>query len=102
MPIIENSDFCPPFWLINEHWETILPGFLRKPKPLSYTRERMITSDGDFLDLDFVYGQNQKILILSHGLEGHSDKYYMRGMARYFIQKGWDTLSWKTLLQKRL
>jgi len=94
MPIIENSDFCPPFWLINEHWETILPGFLRKPKPLSYTRERMITSDGDFLDLDFVYGQNQKILILSHGLEGHSDKYYMRGMARYFIQKGWDTLSW--------
>jgi predicted alpha/beta-fold hydrolase len=94
MPIIRDSDYRSPFWLLNEHWETIIPSIVRKPKKLLYSRERFITTDGDFLDLDFVYKQKNRIAILSHGLEGHSDKYYMRGMARQFIQKGWDTLSW--------
>jgi len=94
MPLLNHSDYHIPFWLINEHWETILPGILRKPKPLSYTRERITTADGDFLDLDFVYHGHKRIVILSHGLEGHSDKYYMRGMAHRFLKNGWDTLSW--------
>jgi predicted alpha/beta-fold hydrolase len=94
MPIIPKSDFKSPFWLISEHWETITPALARKPKKLNYTRERITTRDDDFLDLDFVYNDKSKIVILSHGLEGHSDKYYMRGMAQYFHSKGWDSLSW--------
>lgn len=94
MPIIPNSDFKPPFWMKNEHWETILPGMFRKPKKLDYKRERITTMDDDFLDLDFVYHGNKKIVVLSHGLEGHSDKYYMSSMAGHFINYGWDTLSW--------
>ena len=94
MPIINTSEYHKPSWLINEHWETILPGILRNPKPLTYTRERITTQDNDFLDLDFVFRDNKRIVILSHGLEGHSDKYYMRGMAHQFLTYGWDTLSW--------
>lgn len=94
MPTIQDSDYRKPFWLINKHWETILPGLLRKPESLNYTRERIATKDGDFLDLDFAYTGKKRIVILSHGLEGHSDKYYMRGMARQFVRQDWDTLSW--------
>lgn len=94
MPLINNSDFRAPFWLINAHWETVVPGLLRKPKSLPYTRERINTADGDFLDLDFVQHGQKRIVILSHGLEGHSNKYYMRGMAHQFIKNDWDILSW--------
>jgi hypothetical protein len=94
MPIISRSDYKPPFWLVNEHWETILPALTRNPEKLSYSRERIATRDLDFLDLDFVYHGNNRIVVLSHGLEGHSDKYYMRSMARHFHHSGWDSLSW--------
>ena len=94
MPIIHNSDFKAPFWIINKHWETIIPGIFRSPAKLQYTRERITTQDHDFLDLDFIYRGNDRIVILSHGLEGHSDKYYMRGMADHFLKHNWDTLSW--------
>ena len=94
MPLIHNSDYQAPFYLLNEHWETILPALVRKPRRLDYTRERITTPDGDFLDLDFKYRDNDRIVILSHGLEGHSDKYYMRGMAHKFLKNRWDTLSW--------
>ena len=94
MPIISHSEFQAPFWLINKHWETILPAVARNPLSIEYTRERISTRDGDFLDLDFVYENNDRIIILSHGLEGHSDKYYMRGMAAHFHSNGWDSLSW--------
>lgn len=94
MPIISQSDYHPPFWLLNAHWETILPAIVRKPKAPPFKRERISTRDEDFLDLDFVNANNEQIVILSHGLEGHSQKNYMHGMASYFFNHGWDTLSW--------
>ena len=94
MPLIQNSDYRPPLFLLNEHWETILPALVRRPERLIYSRERIFTPDDDFLDLDFVFQDNNRIVILSHGLEGHSDKYYMRAMARRFLENNWDTLSW--------
>jgi len=94
MPIISHSDYRAPFWLLNEHWETIIPALARNPKKLTYTSERITTRDGDFLDLDFGYNGNKRIIILSHGLEGHSDKFYMRGMAAHFQASAWDSLSW--------
>jgi predicted alpha/beta-fold hydrolase len=94
MPVIEKSEFRSPFWLRSAHWQTILPALLRNPNPPAYTRERISTRDDDFLDLDFVYNGHERIVVLAHGLEGHSDKYYMRGMANHFLSNGWDTLSW--------
>ncbi|MCK5207762.1 MAG: alpha/beta fold hydrolase [Cyclobacteriaceae bacterium] len=94
MPIVQNSSYKVPFWLYNNHTETLLPALLRKPKPLDYKRHRINTNDNDFLDLDYVINSNDRIVILSHGLEGNSDRYYMRGMAHKFINQNWDVLSW--------
>ena len=33
-------------------------------------------------------------MIVSHGLEGNSDRHYAKGMASYFFQRGWDSLAW--------
>ncbi len=94
MPLIDKSEYKAPFWLINEHWETILPAMLRKPRKPFYTRARINTQDGDFLDLDYVRHGHEKILILSHGLEGHSFKAYVTGMANKFLKNQWDVLAW--------
>lgn len=94
MPIIQKSSYKAPFWLFNEHVETIVPGIFRNPLPLKYTHHRITTKDSDFLDLNYVQNSHDRIVILSHGLEGHSEKYYMRGMAHAFKNLDWDVLSW--------
>jgi predicted alpha/beta-fold hydrolase len=94
MPIIHKSTYKAPFWLYSKHVETIVPSLIRKPKPLDYQRERITTRDHDFLDLDYVINSNDSIVILSHGLEGHSNKPYMLGMAHKFIKNKWDVVSW--------
>lgn len=94
MPIVQNTSYNAPFWLYSNHIETLLPALLRKPKPLDYKRQRINTQDNDFLDLDFVFNSNDRIVILSHGLEGNSERYYMLGMAHKFINHDWDVLSW--------
>jgi len=94
MPIIKTSTYKAPFWLFNEHVETIVPGIFRNPKSLNYQRHRLTTKDADFLDLDYLQNSYNRLVILSHGLEGHSDKYYMRAMAQAFKNLDWDVLSW--------
>lgn len=50
--------------------------------------------DGDFLDLDWIKRDKKKLIILSHGMEGSSDRYYMKRSALYFIEHGFDILAW--------
>lgn len=95
MSIIPNSSYEKPNILFNRHMETIIPALLRKVEPFeSYLRERIDTPDGDFLDLDWVPKGNKRLVILSHGLEGDSQRPYMKGMARAFSENGWDVLAW--------
>lgn len=61
---------------------------------VTYERERLELSDGDFVDLDWVDRGSRKLVILSHGLEGNSDRHYIRGAARLFARRGWDVLAW--------
>lgn len=94
MPIIARSSYpTPPFHLRNGHLQTILPAVLRKIE-IAYERERIILSDGDFLDLDWLDKQSKYLAVLSHGLEGNSDRQYVKGMAEAFQQQGWDVLAW--------
>jgi predicted alpha/beta-fold hydrolase len=83
-----------PGLLFNAHLETIFPSLFRKVEGLSYRRERIKTSDDDFLDLDWVENQNKKLVIISHGLEGNSHRAYVKGIARAFHQAGYDALCW--------
>ena len=82
-----------PFFLFSGHLETIYPALLRTVE-LQYQRERITTPDDDFLDLDWIRSDSKKVVIISHGLEGNSDRAYMKGMARAFSKNGFDVLAW--------
>ncbi|MFN8804712.1 MAG: alpha/beta hydrolase, partial [Bacteroidota bacterium] len=58
-----------PRFLFNRHVETIYPALFRRVPDINYQRERIFTSDGDFLDLDWVRNGSDKVVIISHGLE---------------------------------
>ena len=80
MPLIENSSYTkPPFNLFNKHLETIIPSIFRKIEGVSYRRERMELVDGDFLDIDWSTAKSttEKLVIVTHGLEGNSDRHYV-------------------------
>ncbi|NOT74350.1 MAG: alpha/beta fold hydrolase [Cyclobacteriaceae bacterium] len=94
MPIIPSSDYKAPFYLFNGHLETIIPSAFRKIKGVHYERERLELSDGDFIDLDWLRKDSKKLMIVSHGLEGNSERHYSKGMASYFFNRGWDALAW--------
>jgi len=93
MPLIQ-SKYKPPFWLRNGHLATIIPSSFRKVDGVAYERERITTEDNDFLDLDWLKGNSDKLVIISHGLEGSSERPYVKGMAKYFAQHHWDVLAW--------
>lgn len=95
MPIIHKSSYPkPPFYLSNGHVQTIMPSLTRKVEGVHYERERFDLSDGDFVDLDWVTNNSKNLLLLTHGLEGSSERYYMKGMAKWFSDRNWDVLAW--------
>lgn len=67
---------------------------MRRVSLQPYTRERITTPDNDFLDLDWLRQGSQKLVIVSHGLEGNTHRAYIKGMARVFFQNGFDVLTW--------
>jgi len=69
---------------------------LRKvPKPVQ-TRERVELEDGDFIDLDWTLsraGNTKKLVVVLHGLEGNSQRPYVRGMVNRFTKQNWDAVA---------
>ena len=99
MSVLKKSDFIPPFWLPNGHFQSIYPALFRKINHIFYKRERIVTPDNDFLDLDWSFSNKQsgeinKLVILSHGLEGNSTRQYILGMVSLLNQNGYDCLAW--------
>jgi predicted alpha/beta-fold hydrolase len=86
--------YTPPFFLFNAHLETVYPSLLRRVSSRPYVRERITTPDDDFLDLDWIKTGSSKVMIISHGLEGNSERAYVRGMARAGYENGFDVLAW--------
>jgi uncharacterized protein len=89
-----SATYTPPLFLFSPHLETIFPALLRRVDLRSYTRERIITPDDDFLDLDWLTQNSDKLVILSHGLEGNSTRPYIKGMAKALSENGYDILAW--------
>ncbi len=94
MPIIKISNYKPPVFLKNRHMQTMFPSLFRKIKDVNYTRERIITPDDDFIDLDWIKTGSDKAVIICHGLEGNSDRAYVKGMAKAFTKRGWDSAAY--------
>lgn len=97
MPVID-CHYRPPFLLANGYLQSILPTLIRRIDCAHFQRERLFTDDGDFLDLDWSRASSsiagKTLLIISHGLEGHSRRPYVAGIAREANAQGWDALAW--------
>lgn len=102
MPVLNSNSYTPPFWLPNGHLQTIYPALFRIIKDVRYQRERIVTADNDFIDLDWSFAEadlhnkeeKNKLVILSHGLEGDTSRQYIVGMVRLLNAKGYDCLAW--------
>lgn len=93
MPVVV-SRFRPPFFLWNGHVQTVLSFLLPSRADVTFRRERLELIDGDFLDLGWTRIGADRLVILSHGLEGSSDARYIRGMAAKLNAAEWDVLVW--------
>ncbi|MDJ1482073.1 alpha/beta hydrolase [Cytophagaceae bacterium YF14B1] len=100
MPYLQETTYRSPFYLFNGHLQTIIPAVMRKVNGISYYRERITTPDEDFLDLDWAFAENKRkteptpLAIISHGLEGDSQRPYVTGMVRMLTSEGYDVLAW--------
>ena len=88
--------YRPPPWLRSGHLQTIVPSLFHRVDGVAYRRERLDLADGDFLDLDWAGPDDaqNRLVVIAHGLEGSSDRAYVRGMVRAFVRRGWAALAW--------
>ncbi len=89
-----KPDYSPPSILFNKHLETVYPALLRNVKGITYRRERIHTPDQDFLDLDWLDCESSQLVIISHGLEGNTQRAYIKGMAKAFHEEGFNVMAW--------
>jgi len=96
LPLLEKSNYRPSLLFPGRHLQTIIPGLYRKSGIVTFQRERIDTPDGDFLDLDWSYPDeaSEKLIIISHGLEGNSTRPYNKSMVYCFVNSGWNALAW--------
>lgn len=87
------KDYAPSPIFKNNHINTVYPSLFRKVEDVHFYTERTDTKDGDFIYLNRVKNGSKKLIILMHGLEGNGSRQYIKGMARTFINKGWDAMA---------
>ncbi|WP_367847964.1 YheT family hydrolase [Rhodoferax sp. WC2427] len=90
-------NYVAPWWLPGGHAQTIWPALYSRrvfgPRP-QFRRERWITPDLDFIDVDFCDAAariadpaaseaGRPLLVLFHGLEGSSGSHYAEAFADY-------------------
>ncbi|MEL4455004.1 YheT family hydrolase [Lutimonas vermicola] len=92
MALVDASSYSPGFAFQSRHLNTIYRTLFHRIE-VSYQRERMETSDGDFMDLDFLKAGSKKLVIIIHGLEGSSDSKYVTAMARISNEYGFDAVA---------
>jgi len=93
MPISNTTGFKPAWWLNNPHLQTLWPALLRRPPSPVTTRERLTTSDGDFIDIDWCGDASRPVVMLIHGLSGSSNSTYILGMQVALHSKGFSSVA---------
>ena len=87
------KNFNSPWWLPGGHLQTLYPYLFHRDVTVKYTRERREIPDGDFLDFDWLIGDNYKpTLVMFHGLEGSSKSHYITATAKAFRKLGWTSV----------
>ncbi|HUL60180.1 MAG TPA: alpha/beta fold hydrolase [Anaeromyxobacteraceae bacterium] len=85
-----SSAYSPARWLPGGHAMTVFANFARVfPRPRA-CRERVELPDGDFVDLDRYAGPSPDaaVVLVCHGLEGHSRTPYVRGLVAVALARG--------------
>ena len=94
MPVVDCSAYKPTFLFRNPHFATIYPAFFRKQEKVNFTRQRINTEDGDFLDIDLLMANgNEHAIFLFHGLEGSTDSQYIQAAAKQLHAIGYDIIA---------
>ncbi len=100
MPALEVSTFSPPVWLRSPSIQTIFPALFRpKSHKLHPQLESLDLSDGDSLELawfgrDLNDRKDNRLAIITHGLEGSINSGYVVGLTKALTQAGYLTLTW--------
>ncbi len=90
MPIIDSQDYKPSALYRSAHLGTLIPHFSGNIKIKSFSRRRINTPDGDFLDVDIIDKENDRLAVLCHGLEGSSDSNYIHNIAALLNENNFD------------
>lgn len=101
MPIL-HSTYVAPCWARNAHVNTIWAAKMRQLRypdtgqAAAIRRIRLETPDGDFLDVDEhrPTGLPRAVVVVSHGLEGHSRRRYVLGLAAELLGRGHLVMAW--------
>lgn len=83
-----------PRWTFNGHVHTIARSlFGDTDPPQEVERLELPTPDGDFLELDCAINSgSEAIVVLFHGLEGSSRRYYIVELAKELIEEGYSVV----------
>jgi hypothetical protein len=92
--VLTDDQYRPPLFLWNSHVHTLYASLYRKPLAVPYQRERWVTPDADFIDVDLLDNDSNQLLIIGHGLEGNSRRPYITNTAQLFNDNGWDVCAW--------
>ena len=91
--LLIKTNFKAAWWLKNPHLQTIYPALIRQPPLLAIRRERLITPDQDFIDIDWYGEKHQPLVILLHGLAGSSRSGYINGLQRSLSNHGFRSVA---------
>jgi uncharacterized protein len=86
-----GDTFQPAWWCRNRHAQTMWGPLVRGSR-LRFRRERVVTGDGDFIDVDWLADQPSTpapLVLVLHGLEGSSRSHYAVGLLTAARARGW-------------
>ena len=85
-------NYVAPYWLPGGNLQTIWPALCGRRDSgvrAQYRRERWVTPDADFIDVDWLLNSpGETLLVMFHGLEGSSDSHYVEAMAEFARANG--------------
>ncbi len=92
MAIIQDNTLNTNIFFKNKHVNTLYRHFAYKTK-IRYIRERIQTSDADFLDLDKSLQNSNKLIVAVHGLEGSAGSNYIQSLVHKANSNNYDVIA---------
>lgn len=86
---VAQHKFVPTPFCRNGHFQTVASSLLKKATVTEVVERRLDTPDGDFLEWDWLdAGSGTPIVVLLHGLEGSSKRYYVVESIKKLVKNG--------------